>query len=1210
MFRHLFAFELRSHFRRPVTWLYVAIMFLLAFFAVSTDAILIGESLGKVKRNSPFALAQLYAIVLAVGQIITSALVGTTVLRDVDVGVHELLFTTRLTRRGYLGAKYLAAFLAMLLVFAALPVGALIGTVMPWVNAETLQAIRLAHYLHPFLVIGVPGVFFLSALIFTTGTLTRSAFAVYVTGILLLVGFAVAANLIRTLDYDQLANLIDPFGIRSITLETRYWTPAERNARLLPLDGFLMANRALWAGVGAVLLAAAFRFTRLEVGASVGRRRSRRAAASAAAPAPAPATPVAVPVPAAVAADAPQPAATRRPPAFAAAGWNVARFQATAMVRSVPFLAIAAIGMINTTMNAWFADQTGINRSWPMSWLLAETVVGGNALFMIVLLTFYAGELVWRERQLRADQVVDAAPVPTAALLLGKYAAMLAVLLTYTTAVMLAGMMVPFLKGFPVVDVPVYLLHTYPYDFPGWIVMTALAFLAQALVPRKPIGHVVVILVFVGNLAMLNLGYTHRLLQVGASPALTWTDLNGTGDALPGFVLLHGWSFSLAVLLLVAAYVAWPRGTAAAPWRARLATRFSGRARLAAAGGVAGMAAFGGTFFYNANILNSYAPRKTREKMQAAYERRWRPLETLPLPKVVATSLDVDLVPSRRTARLSTRYTMVNRSARAIDSVIVNVTTDDAGLAATLDTLAFDREATLLAADTTFGVRLLRLARPLAPGDTMRLHVVQRLAARGIPNGEPDRALVRNGSFLNRERFPSLGYNREIELDSDELRRTHELQPARRALPRTDTLALQRQFFIADADYVAFDATVSTDPDQIAMAPGYLQREWTEGGRRHFRYVMDAPIPNFFAVLSAQWTVTRGTWEGVPIEVYHHPAHRFNVARMIEASQASLAMYSREFGPYQHRQLRIIEFPRYQGFAQSFPNTVPYSEGIGFVARVDSTDVEDTDLPYFVTAHEIAHQWFPYQRMPAEVEGAQTLSEALSEYAALVVTARKHGLPFTQKFLRAELDGYLRGRARETRGERPLTRVDRESYVWYQKGSLAFFALRELIGEAALHGAIRAFLDEGRFSGPPYATTFDLMRHLTAATPDSLRYALTDYFDTITLWDVRADSVTSRKRPDGQYEVTVVASAQKLRADSLGNETTVPMADYVDVGVFDTPAPGARLGAPLAIRRVKVSSGTSRHVFVLSKAPARAGIDPYTLLIDRNPGDNTREVKD
>jgi hypothetical protein len=899
----------------------------------------------------------------------------------------------------------------------------------------------------------------------------------------------------------------------------------------------------------------------------------------------------------------------RKAPSLGTAWWDVTRFQATAMIRSVPFLAIAAIGMINTIMNAWFADQTGINRSWPMSWILSESVIGGNALFMIVLLTFYAGELVWRERQLRADQVADATPVPTAAVLLGKYTAMLGVLFAYATVVMLAGMAVPFLKGFPVVDVPVYLWHTYPYDFPGWIAMTALAFLAQALVPRKAIGHVVVILVFVANIALSNLGYTHQLLQVGTSPDFTWTDLNGLGGVLPALVTLHGYSLSLAAVLLAVAYVAWPRGTAAAPLGVRLATRFRRPARVATAGGVFGMAAFGGTFFYNANVLNRYESRKSTERRQVEYERRWRPLEALRVPKVVATSLAVDLAPTARTARLSTRYTMVNRTDRALDSVLVNVASDAPGLAVTLDSLVFDRGATLLAADTAFGVRLLRLAQPLAPGDTLRLHVVQRLAARGFPNGAPDRSLVENGTFLNRDWFPTLGYSQGGELGSDELRKKYGLPPTRRALPRTDVAGLQRQSFTADADFVAFDATVSTDPDQIAMAPGYLEREWTADGRRYFRYVMDAPMPNFFAVLSARWTVTRGKWGQVPIEVYHHPAHRFNVARMIEASQASLALYDREFGPYQHRQLRIVEFPRYQEFAQSFPNTVPYSEGIGFVARVDSTDVEDTDLPYFVTAHEIAHQWFPYQRMPADVEGAQALSEALSEYAALVATARKHGLPFTQKFLRSELDGYLRGRASETRGERPLTRVDRESYVWYQKGSLALFALRELIGEATLHRAIRAYLDEGRFTGPPYATTFDLMRHLTAATPDSLRYALTDYFDTITLWDVRADSATSRQRADGQYEVTVVATAKKFRADSLGNETAIPMADYVDVGVFDAPESGARLGRPLAIRRVKVTTGMSRHTFVVPKPPTRAGIDPYSLLIDRNPGDNTREVK-
>ena len=114
MFGPLFGFELRSHFRRPVTWLYVAIVFFMAFSAVSTESCVSGQMLGKVKKNSPYSLAQLYGILLAIGQIMTIALVGTTVLRDYDAGVHEILFSTRISRAAYLGAKYLGALLAML----------------------------------------------------------------------------------------------------------------------------------------------------------------------------------------------------------------------------------------------------------------------------------------------------------------------------------------------------------------------------------------------------------------------------------------------------------------------------------------------------------------------------------------------------------------------------------------------------------------------------------------------------------------------------------------------------------------------------------------------------------------------------------------------------------------------------------------------------------------------------------------------------------------------------------------------------------------------------------------------------------------------------------------------------------------------------------------------------------------------------------------
>lgn len=1198
MFGNLLRFELRGHLRRPVTWLYVAIMFALAFFATSTDAVLVGDALGKVKKNSPYAIAQLFATLLAIGQVITGALVSSAILRDFDEGVHELVFTTRVTRVGYLSAKFLAAFVAMLLVFGAVPIGALAGSVAPWADKTYLQPIVLWHYVQPWLVIGIPGVFFLSATLFAVGAITRSAFAGYVTGILLLVGLSVGQSLTRTLDNDTIANLIDPFGLRTFGLVTRYWTPVEKNTLVLPWSGFLAANRVLWVGVGALLLVVAFRVVRLEKTAGLSRRRRAKAAADTST-----AATGGAPVAALARISLGTPLAA---PSVIAGWWSVTTFHALSLLRSVPFLAIATIGLINVFMNAWFADQNGQTRTWPMSWLMAQAAVNGAGLFMIVLLTFYVGELVWRERQVKLDQVLDASPVRTASILIGKFTAMMLLLAAFATTGMVAGMLVQVIKGYPVINLTPYLLHVYAVDYPEWFSMVAMAFLVQSLVPRKPIGHVIMILIYFSTIVLDNFGWGYKLLDIGAAPDYQWSDLNGAGPYPTGFLPVHGYWLSMSVLLLGATYLVWRRGTehVRGQWR----SRFTAGVRGVMAGGAIGASAFGGMYYYNASVLNRFESRTEGEKRAVAYEQTWRRFETLTLPKVVAVSLEVDLEPEQLRARTAGTITLVNKSGRPLDTLYVDMPARGKTMHVSLDSLSFGRATRELAKDSMYGIHVVRLDSALASGDTLRVRFVQRWESRGFSNSGFDTFIANNGSFLNRGEFPSLGYQADDELTSDELRRKYKLPEARKGHVRTDSEYVNRQEFSQHSDFIAFDATISTAPDQIALAPGYKEREWTANGRRYFHYVMNAPIPDFYSVLSARWVVTRDVWNAIPIEIYHHPDHTFNVKRMIASAKASLELFSRDFGAYQHRQLRILEFPRYAGFAQSFPNTVPYSEAIGFVARVDSTDVEDTDLPYFVTAHEIAHQWFPYQRMSGDVEGKDMLSESFAEYTALVVSEHLHGRPFTQKFLRAELDRYLRGRAGERKAEHPLARTYGQSYIHYQKGSLALFALRDLLGEKVLHGAIKSYQDERRFLGPPYGTTLDFMRQLRAVTPDSLQYALEDYLETITLWDVKTDSVTSTKQPDGRYKVVITATARKLRADSLGAETEVPMNDLVDVGVFAEAKRGARIGEPLSIRKVRVQAGTSRYEFLVRIKPARAGIDPYNLLIDRNPSDNTRKL--
>src|SRR5262249_35036532 len=160
----------------------------------------------------------------------------------------------------------------------------------------------------------------------------------------------------------------------------------------------------------------------------------------------------------------------------------------------------------------------------------------------------------------------------------------------------------------------------------------------------------------------------------------------------------------------------------------------------------------------------------------------------------------------------------------------------------------------------------------------------------------------------------------------------------------------------------------------------------------------------------------------------------YDLEQMMRGMKDALAYCSSQFGPYQHRQVRILEFPRYQTYAQSFPNTIPYSESIGFIAKVDPTDPKDIDYPYYVTAHEVAHQWWAHQVIGGNVQGATMLSETLAQYSALMVMKKTFGPEKMKRFLAYELDRYLRARGMEKKKEVPLVRVENQPYIHYQKG--------------------------------------------------------------------------------------------------------------------------------------------------------------------------------
>jgi hypothetical protein len=135
------------------------------------------------------------------------------------------------------------------------------------------------------------------------------------------------------------------------------------------------------------------------------------------------------------------------------------------------------------------------------------------------------------------------------------------------------------------------------------------------------------------------------------------------------------------------------------------------------------------------------------------------------------------------------------------------------------------------------------------------------------------------------------------------------------------------------------------------------------------------------------------------------------------------------------------------------------------------------------------------------------------------------------------------------------------------------------------------------------------VRAFRQVTPDSLQYVIDDLFENITLFNNRVLETTYRKTGD-EYEITVKTSSEKFVSDSLGTETAIPVADYIDIGVFAESTDKKNLGKALIYERLIIDQKENTFTFHTKEKPYQVGIDPYNYLVDRLPEDNLRKPEE
>lgn len=1187
-------FELKYWLKTPMVWIFLLINALLVFFAVASEHVTIGGGVGNTHKNAPYIIEQYYAIFSTICLLMTTAFMNATANRDFQYGMHQFVFSSPIKKRDYFFGKFFGAALVSVIPLLGISVGAILGAIvapaLDMCPADRFGAINWAGHFYGIINFGLPNVIISGVLLFSFAIIYRSNIVSFIGSMLILVFYIISGIATKDIQKEWLANILDPFGNKPFQIMTKYLTVDEKNLNAVSLHGELLFNRIVW--LTFMLLVLYFVYRKFSFNTkNVKAKKEKELQKS---------------TPTIVSNTIFQP--TKSGVFSLKTLIKLIKFELKAIIKNPTFIIIISIGMILLITNLTsFSGRFGAVQ-YPVTYDVIDIIEGSFTLFMLGYIVFYTGVLVWKERDAKINEIQDATPIKTISLFASKVIATITSIAIVLVVTIIISVIAQTLHGYYRYELDVYFKSLLILKLLGYTYLVILSLLFHYLINNRYIAYfAVVAFVIVNSFIWGVLEFDSNMLSFNSKPSITYSDMNGFGPFVPSTIWFNVYWGLFCVVLFFFILAFYVRGKETHfSQRIQNAKIQLGKRKTAIALSVLAFLLCGGFVFYNTKIINTYDSSKEEENRQVNYELKYKKYEKLVQPRFYKFDYKIDIMPEERSLKANVEAWAKNNSNTTISELHFTMPqlTDSIQLSIPNSKIKVN--------DKDLSYRIYTLSKPLAPNDSIKISINLSKESKGFENEVSFTQLTQNGTFFNNsDIMPTFGYNSDYEISDKNLRVKRKL-PKRERMPKLDenNLAARANTYISnDSDWVEVTTTISTSKDQTAIAPGSLVKKWEANGRNYFNYKLDQKSLNFYSFISAKYEVARTKWKGIDLEVYYDVKHATNVPNMMKSMQKALEYYTTNFGPYYHKQCRILEFPRYSSFAQAFPGTMPYSEGIGFITDLRDVTKDDIDMVFYVVAHEMGHQYWAHQVCGANMQGSEMMSEGFAQYAALMVMEKEYGKTKMKKFLEYEMNDYLRGRSSEFEGENPIMKTAHQQYIHYNKASVVMYYFKEMIGEKNVNQAMKNLVTKFGYKNAPFPTSIDAIKEFKTVTPDSLKYLISDLFENITLFSNRTMNV-KYKKIGSEYEVTIKTTSEKFRSNSLGKETPIAIADYIDVGVFGESDQDDVLGKPLIYKRLKITKKDNVFKFKTREKPSKAGIDPYNYLIDRIPDDNIKSVEE
>ncbi|MFF5380734.1 M1 family aminopeptidase [Pedobacter suwonensis] len=1172
MIADLLKFELKYHFGQ-ISFKVAAILFLLLGYFCAVKG---GFGSDEVHKNSPYVITNIMAL-LSLCSIFSATLFSANVaLRDSMHKMEAVVFTTSIKKLPYFGIRLSGLIIAVfsLLLLAAL--GIYIGSF--FINKNQLGTFHLYYYLQPILIFALPNVLFSAGILFCTAIQTKSVRTIYVVGALLYIFYMLASilgdspllatSVNKAGSADILPVLLDPFALASFFGETRTWTIPQRNCQLFPFEGTFLINRILWISFTSLIIVISYRLFDFRLA----QQQQLKVKADK----------IAYPtlisyrnlkvVPSGIA---------YHFRAFIAR----LKLELIFLFKNIPVMVMLLLWVFlfgTELKDRLFSGAYGIH-SYPATGIIIEEI--RSMKFGLILIIFYAAESICREKSVNIHSIIYSNPVPDSVFWMAKILSLFGLVFLLVTLNIGIGIILQLTHGYFQIELSSYLSLYYYSAFPLLLFVVLMVFI-QNLGANKYLGMLMnLIIVFMITYAE-RFGLEHYLFRFAAVPDLQHSYFNGFGYYTHAFnwYMLYWLAFATVVAVLTIGL-----------WQRLVEITIKARFRSM------GLALkqhiwvispalliwiFCAAFIYHqTNFIGKYKNRQALLNWRLAYEQKYKSLANLAQPVIKAIKTNVDLYPAEGKYTVNGTYLLKNESNEPIFKIWVSV--DPAVRSFSVNIVGIKKTAR----DEVFNQQFLELKKPLQPGGEMLMKFSIEVIKNGFTPFDTENSVVNNGTYIELEKFvPQLGYCYHIEVKDRQEREKAGLPEIASKPP------FKRAYQLID-----FETTISTDIDQQVVTVGELQQSWNINNRKYFKYKTAAPINFMFALSSAKYALKKEKHKGVDLSIYYQPGQEYNLKSMFQALKGALDYGNAHFAKYPAKQLTIAEIPQYKGAATAYPGLIFSAENINFLGNY--SELGTINQSYAITAHETAHQWWANILTPADGAGYAMLTESLAKYTEDVLIEKNFGKMYLRKYMSYDNELYFLNR-NYNKEELPLAKTLDQPYVYYQKGGLMMYAIKERMREQQFNSALHQLIEEHRYPKPK-ATAADLVSILLNQSQPGDRKFINDCFNDVVTYKTGVKVLDCKLLKSGKYQVDVLVHAERL------SDSSRQLPDLeIDLACFNALEkdwhPDTK---PIYFQKVHIRKHKTMLSIIVNQKPKTIAIDPYRYLLDTDRSDNVFIIK-